>query len=496
MEKFNYSHVQRYFLFDSSNMTAYIKNQIMGVRDQKISLINRTMNTMKRNRNIEYISLGEIDQIGASCHYLRLGDWGLLLDAGADPHGKERSGYPRYDLIAGEPVNAIIITHAHLDHLGSLPVAIRYFPHARIYMTPATAALSEIMLFHYLKVQEKKARQNLEKFEPPYLSEEVENLLYMFQSFDYEFPFKIHGFQESEIDITFWDAGHILGSAGVEIRWRGRRFFYTGNTKKSSQFILKGARYPGNSEILLTEATYGDNEEASHIKKQTEVKRFGNFISECLNFGGAVLIPVFALGRTQEIMMLLNRLIGRNQVPAVPVYLTGMGIQINRIYDRLLHKIYPQYDARLLRTITADTLQSKNFRKPSIVVSTSGMMMPNTLSFEIAGEFMQDPRNGIALVGWADPETPGGSLRAGKVEKIKEVFGIDRVLSRIETFYFSAHSHRQDLLRMIEHINPKKTMLCHGERNALEWMKKKLQELNLGGKVIIPEKERKITLPG
>ena len=351
---------------------------------------------------IEYIPLGDTNLIGASAHYLRLDDWGILLDAGLDPGDQGEAAIPDYERIQDQPVNAIIISHAHLDHLGSLPVAIRYFPHARVYMTPATAALSEVLLFHYIRVRQRQAAEEKVKLSPLFSASEVENILFLFQSFDYNFPFKIHGFQESQIEIRFWDAGHILGSAGVEINYRGRKIFYTGNTKSSAQFIMKGAKYPASADVLITETTYGADSRAPLVKKQAEIKRFSQFLNERLNLGGAVLIPVFALGRTQEVMMLLHRLIRRNKLPAVPVYLTGFGIAINKIYDRLLHKIYPDYDARLLRTITYDTLRGNRYRRPSIILATSGMMLPNTLSYEIAAGFLTERRNGIAFVGWAD----------------------------------------------------------------------------------------------
>jgi Cft2 family RNA processing exonuclease len=437
--------------------------------------------------DISYIALGDTRGIGASSHYLRLGDWGIILDAGVDPQHADDQNLPKFEMITKMPVNAIVISHAHLDHLGSLPVAIRYFPHARVYMTPATAALSEEMLFHYYKVQERRAKLIHKEFRPYYTPEELEKYLYLFQSFDYNFPFTIHGFQESEISLTFWDAGHILGSAGVEIRWRGHKIFYTGNTKKSSQFILKGARYPRNTDILISETTYGNHAEAPQLKKQVEIKRFVEFITQKIQFNGAILIPVFALGRTQEILFLLYQLVSQRKFPVVPIYLTGMGVKINRIYDRLLHKIYPDFQPKLLRTITADTLNRRSYRKPCIILATSGMMMPNTLSYEIASEFLSDARNGIAIVGWADPETPGGSLRQKNAERIKQIFGVEKLQCDIEVFYFSAHSHRVELLQMIERLEPRKTILCHGDDAALNWMKENIETRAISREVILPE---------
>ncbi|GAB4368113.1 MAG: MBL fold metallo-hydrolase [Calditrichia bacterium] len=440
------------------------------------------------NTGIHYISIGAVDQIGASAHYLRLGDWGILLDAGLDPASLDESALPDFELIKDQPVNAIIVSHAHLDHLGALPVAIRYFPHARIYMTPATAALSEALLFHYLKVREKRGRE--ERVELPYLynAQDVENLLFLFQSFRYNFPFKIHGFHESDIHITFWDAGHILGSAGVEIEWRGRTLFYTGNTKKSAQFILKGADYPPTADILITETTYGSDEQAPLQKKPQEVNRFAHFLREKIRLGGAVLIPVFALGRTQEIMVLLHRMIRKGKIPPIPIYLTGFGIRINKIYDRLVHKIYPEYDTQTLDAISFDTLRGKRFHKPCVILATSGMMMPNTISYEIAADFLLERGNAIAFVGWADPETPGGSLRGKKLQKIKEIFGVKQILCDVEVFRFSAHSHREELLLLVKRLAPQKTVLCHGEPEALKWMEHQIVKRKLSPQVWIPQK--------
>lgn len=448
----------------------------------------------KLSKKIEYVSLGDSNRIGASAHYLRFGDWGILLDAGIDPDSSGEAGLPDFDFIREFPVNAIIISHAHLDHLGSLPVALQYFPQARVYMTPATVALSEKLLYHYLKVRTRRAAEIKVKNKPLFTAEQLDKLLYLFQSFDYNFPFKIHGFQESEIEIDFWDAGHILGSAGIEINWRGRRIFYTGNTKKSSQFILRGAKYPQEVDILISETTYGADEKAPLIKKAKEVKRFVAFLKNRLKLGGVVLIPVFALGRTQEILMLLHRLIQKNKLPVVPIYITGLGNAINQIYDRLLRRTYPDYDIKRLQTITSDSLRGKHFRKPSILLATSGMMIPDTLSYEIASDFLQKPRNGIAFVGWADPELPGGALRELNMEKIRRVFGTEQILCKIDVFHFTAHSHREELLAMMKQMKPCKIILCHGETAALDWMENAIRKNDSGPEIIRPESSKLIKI--
>ncbi|RMG68568.1 MAG: MBL fold metallo-hydrolase [Calditrichaeota bacterium] len=440
---------------------------------------------------IRYCSVGEVSRIGASAHYLRLGPYGFLLDAGLDPQAEAEFSVPDYERIKNEPVHAILITHAHLDHIGSLPVAIRYFPRARVYMTPATADLTEHMLRHHLYVSEKKARERRIKFEPLYTDTYLESIRYLYQSFDYGVPFPLHGSGDKQLRFTFYDAGHILGSAGVLIEWRGRRFFYTGNTRRSAQFLLRGGKYPRQVDVLITEATYGADEAAEKTSMRKEVARFARLVAERLRFGGIVLIPVFALGRTQEMLTLLQRLRMQDRLPAVPIYLTGFGLQINRIYDRLLHKIYPQYNHGTLRSMLFGRLKpGQRIQGPAVLLSTSGMMIPGSPSYGFARELAAEARNGIFFVGYADPETPGGLFQQGHLDRLKSMLGLEKIAARIERFYFSAHSHRRELLQMIAGMKPSQILLTHGEPQALHWMEQAIRRQMEEADVFIPRKGR------
>ncbi|MCB0298178.1 MAG: MBL fold metallo-hydrolase, partial [Calditrichaeota bacterium] len=127
----------------------------------------------------------------------------------------------------------------------------------------------------------------------------------------------------------------------------------TGNTRKSSQFILQGARYPeGPIDLLISEATYGADARAETVRRPEEAKRFARKVRQRLQLGGVVMLPVFALGRTQEMLAMIQHLRLRGHLPSVPVYITGMGLKINKIYDRLLHNIYPdRFDPGALRAM-------------------------------------------------------------------------------------------------------------------------------------------------
>ncbi len=443
---------------------------------------------MKRSFSLRYCPVGAVSEIGASAHYVQFDRWGVLLDAGLDPHRATQDGVPAYDALSNHPVNAILVTHAHLDHMGSLPVALQHFPNARVYMTPATAELTEVMLRHYLQVQRKQAAEQWQAYRPLYTEEYLDMIRYLFQSFPYKTPFGLHGYEESGLRFTFYDAGHILGSAGVLIEWKRRRLFYTGNVRLSSQFILKGARLPDAVDILITEATYGADDRAETIKRGAEIKRFAGRLSERLKLGGVVLLPVFALGRTQEMLMLLHRLRQKNRIPAVPIYVAGFGLAINRLYDRMLHKIYPQYRHGQLRTITFGRWRARRrLNGPAILISTSGMLLPGSASFGFARQLAEDARNAIFFVGYADPETPGGLLRDKRFDTLQQLFGLPRLNCSVEVFHFSAHAHRGELLKLVRRMNPSCVVLTHGEKPALEWMARHIPEVAPQSRILIPE---------
>jgi Cft2 family RNA processing exonuclease len=437
---------------------------------------------------VTYTSLGAVTGIGASSHYLQLDRYGLLLDTGMDPNVDVGNAIPNYDFLRGKPVHAIVITHAHFDHIGSLPVAIQNYPHSRVYMTPPTSELTEQMLYHYLKVQKKKQQEKGEIFSPLYTEEFIGKIRYIFQSFDYEWIFPLHSYEESGIKFSFYDAGHILGSAGVLIEWKGKRIFYTGNTRKSQQFILKGAKYPNNIDLLITETTYGANAEEEKIIPSKEIKRFAKLLSERIKLGGIILIPVFALGRTQEILTLLHRLRQKNQMPAVPIYITGFGIEVNKTYDRLLHKTYPELIRGTLQRISFGRWsRGRKLKGPAILLFTSGMMLKGTASFVYAKQLAANPLNGIFFVGYADPETPAGLFRQKKYESLKTIFELDQISCKVEIFHFSAHSNRKQLMEMIQYINPKAVILTHGDQSAMSWIERAIYDSIPNSKIIVPK---------
>lgn len=441
---------------------------------------------MKDSVNFRYCSIGGVEGIGASAHYLQFDRQGILLDAGYDPQASGEAALPAYRLLKNKPVDALMMTHAHLDHIGSLPVAIQQFPHARVYMTPATVELTDQLLYHYLQVQRKREGGS---FTPLYTEEYLEAIRFLYQSFGYEAPFPLHHLENGGLQFTFYDAGHILGSAGILIEWQGKRIFYTGNTRKSAQFILKGARYPEPPiDLLITESTYGANAAAESVKRNAEMKRFAEHIKERLRMGGVVLLPVFALGRTQEMIALIHHLRVKDRIPVAPIYVAGYGLKINQTYDKLLHETYPEFDRATLNAMTFGRWrQGQKLKGPAVLLATSGMMLPGTASFDFAKELAATGRNAIYFVGYADPETPGGLFREKKYNALQELFKVDEINCQVETFQFSAHSNRRELLAMIKQMRPRNIIFTHGEMAAMKWLAEQSSRLLPKAAKLIPE---------
>jgi predicted metal-dependent RNase len=179
----------------------------------------------------------------------------------------------------------------------------------------------------------------------------------------------------------------------------------------------------------------------------------------------------------------------KNRIPVAPIHITGMGLKINRTYDRLLHKIYPEFNAGSLRAMTFDRWRAgSKLKAPAILLATSGMMIPGTASFQFAQTLAENPRNAIYFVGYADSDTPGGLFREQKYDELKRLFELEKIACQVEIFQFSAHSNRRELLAMIKQMKPKNVIFVHGERAALGWMQSQTKQMLPSCRTLIPKK--------
>jgi Cft2 family RNA processing exonuclease len=302
------------------------------------------------------------------------------------------------------------------------------------------------------------------------------------------------GFGElADVSIQFEDAGHILGSTAVLIETEGRRILYTGDVNFDSQSLMHGAHLPEQEiDTVIIETTRGAIPQPEGFSRAAEEERFASAIREIFAQGGSVLVPVFALGKSQELLTMIYTLRQKGLLPECPVYIGGLSTKLSEIHDRLAnasHRQHPGLD--LLESVAPFTISGREInqfpiRPGRIYALSSGMMTEHTLSNVIAPQFLPNPAHGIFFVGYADPESPAGRLRNAKQG---EMFHLapdlpgEILRCRVETFGFSAHSDRGGLVSYLERTAPKNVVLVHGDPDAVDWFKTTLSPRLPGSRI-------------
>jgi len=427
---------------------------------------------------IKIIPLGGTDDIGASCIYLNIDGTGLLLDCGVHPKKKGIDSLPELDLLNNLPLDYVFISHAHQDHIGALPILIKRFPHVIIYTTPQTQEIANLTLHNAVTILEKE-------YNDPslvlYSHEEIDLLVKSIITVEYNDEIQLKGLRHKSLEpiiVQFYDAGHILGSASILIKYKHKSYFYTGDIRISPQQIMNGAKLPRYLiDTLLTETTYGSVSLKNLPELKDEKKRFAKAVNKILGKGGSVLIPVFALGKTQEILSIIHSLMKKNELTDVPVYTGGVGTKISQVYDKNrfivnvrdknfeISKI-PQEN---LFNITDPTYFN---RKPGIILAASGMMIENTTSFKLAKHWLRQKDFGIFFVGYVDIDSPACRIySAKKNEKVQLTdFSVPiEMKCEIDKFSFPSHSDRKEIFSIIEKYKPDQVILLHGENNSRDW---------------------------
>ena len=280
-----------------------------------------------------FTTLGGGREIGANCYHLDLGGAGLLLDTGMHPKKQGTEALPDFDRVTGD-VDAILISHAHLDHVGALPMALKRFPRSRLYMTGPTALLATRMLRNAVAVSRHRSNGS----DPLFTHQEVEWVEQITLTCEMDQEMTLDGPGGQRVRLRFLNAGHLLGAAGILVQCGGRRLFYTGDTCATSQQICGPATYPRRRvDMMVLECTHGADGEQPRPTFAEAADQLGRFISRVARRGGSVLIPVFAMGRAQEILAVLYQLTLGGKIPPLPIHLSGLAHAVCRIYDATRH---------------------------------------------------------------------------------------------------------------------------------------------------------------
>ncbi len=425
---------------------------------------------------IRITALGGGRQVGRSCFLLQTPISKVLIDCGVDvsSSGKDKYPYleaPELDL---STLDAVILSHAHLDHSGLIPYLYKMGYKGPVYMTAPTRDISALMALDFIGVAYKQAAA------PLFKSSDIRNMVKHSITLNYQEVTDI----TPDIRITFYNAGHTLGSAMIHFNIGNglHNYVYSGDIKFGRSRSLESATsYFPRLETLQLEATYGGRDNNYPPRKESEEELL-NFVNDVISNGGKVLLPELGTGHAQEKMLLLDDAMQNGKIPKVPIYIDGMIWDINAV-----HTAYPDFLSNSLRaSIFADKnpfvsevfsqVGSPHERKnvieggPCIILATSGMLVGGA-SVEYLREFADSPNNGLCLSCYQPPGGLGRQLKEGLKEVRFNVNGRDEIvpikLKFLNIDGFSGHSSRNELMAFVNNINPKpkKIIINHGEQS-------------------------------
>jgi len=427
---------------------------------------------------VRLTALGGYREVGRSCTLLTTRHSKVMVDCGVNV-GSEEDGSPYLNIpeaLPLEKLDSVVITHAHLDHAGLVPLLFKYGYDGPIYLTPPTRDMMSLLQLDYLKVAVGEGRKT------PYESVHIREAIKHCITLRYGDTTDI----SSDIRLTFQNAGHILGSAIAHFHVGDglHNVAITGDIKYEKTWLFNAAvnKFP-RLETLIVESTYGGHKDFQPHRKES-AQQLKRIINQTISKNGKILIPVFAVGRSQEVMIVLEQLMRMNEIPKVKVYLDGMIMEATAI-----HTAYPEYLNNQLRTqifqrgenpflsdifVHIDNAEKReklcDDPDPCIILATSGMLNGGPV-MEYFKAMAPDKKNTFIFVGYQAEGTLGRKIQKGAKEvQIREKgkpinVGIKFNVETCDGF--SGHSDRKQLLNFIYNLNPKpeRVLMCHGEES-------------------------------
>lgn len=434
---------------------------------------------------MEILFAGAAREVTGSCHVLRTDGTTVVLDCGMF-QGKRREADEknRRLLIDVQEIDAIVASHAHIDHVGRLPVLIRHGYNKTIWSTPATRDLSALMLADSASIQVKDAehltKRHKQAMEPLYGVADAAHTTALMMGVSYQHEFEIVPGARG----TFVDAGHILGSASVTLDYQegstSKRLVFSGDIGRRGLPIIRDPVIPKDADVVIMESTYGDRDHTSVHAARGEL---GRIVRTCAARGGKVFIPAFAVGRVQEILYDLHVLVRESAIPAIPIYIDSpLATDVTATFrmhpdcfddsEALVQSVEELFRFGLVQ-FTREVSESKalnSMHGPMVIIAASGMVESGRILHHIA-HGAADPRNTILIVGYQAENTLG--RRIVERQPMIRVFGDDIPLrATVEVLNgYSAHADRKELLewlRGVQAASPRlaRVFLVHGEPRA------------------------------
>lgn len=382
-------------------------------------------------------------------------------------------------------VDHVIISHAHIDHIGLLPKLVKDGYRGKIFCTPATASLAKLLLVDSAHIQEmdvkyinrQRDKQHRDHVTPLYTEEDALNVFPLLETIPYGEHYKI----EDGIELLYTDCGHILGSAAInlKIKEHGRitSLTFSGDIGRYRDMILRSPEIFPQADYIIMESTYGDK--LHELVTVANDKLLRHIIETCIERKGKLIIPAFSLGRTQEILYMLNRLELENRLPVLSYYVDSpLSVKITESVKRhpdyfndnvrnLLKKDHDIFSFRGLKYIDSveDSIALNSMREPCVIISASGMAEAGRVKHHIANN-IENAANTILFTGYCEPRSLGGRLKLNPTEV--GIFGKKFIVRAeiAEIASLSAHGDYDDLCQWLGCQNPrevKKLFLVHGE---------------------------------
>jgi Cft2 family RNA processing exonuclease len=444
---------------------------------------------------MKLIDLNRDGGIGANSLFIQLGDLNILVDSGLHPKRVGRAATPDRSALRGLTLDLIIITHCHLDHIGSLPVVMREHPNTPVIMTMSSRMLIERMLHNSANVMMRQKEEESIPDYPLFTHDDIDRLAKRLTGLPFGHAKHFRGAKD-DIEIIFHPAGHVAGAAGVELRHKHRQIFITGDVLFEPQGTLGGAKFPaGHFDTLIMETTRGLTERPVGKERVNEVARLISSINDTIQRGGSFLIPVFALGRMQEVLSIIHDARKFERLVACPIYASGLGMDLADYFDEIARKTkHVNFSRTIVKDLKIQPTPRKlnageDPQKNALYIISSGMMVERTPSYTLASGMLGNARNTIGFVGYCDPDTPGGHLLAAKPgdDFVFEAIHVKaKVKARIERFELSGHADREELLEFAVQTDARCVVLTHGDPAARAWFAEQLKEKMPKARVLDP----------